>query len=75
MIAGGKEPFPVQGADGTMAIAAMLFPGIPLPPKAIATFPLDVAIQADDTHIPEVDHSLMTLEEIISILESRLDHN
>jgi hypothetical protein len=61
MIAGGKEPLPVERADGAMAIAAMLFPGIPFPPEAVAALPLDVAIQADDTHIPEVNHGSMSM--------------
>ena len=74
MIARGEKPFPVERADGTMAVAAILRPGIPLPPQAIATCPLDVAVQADDTHIPEVNHDFMTLEDIISYLENRLNY-
>jgi hypothetical protein len=57
LIAGGEKPFPVLGADRTVAVAAMLFTGIPLPPQAMATCPLDVAVQTDDPHIPEVNHS------------------
>jgi hypothetical protein len=46
-----------------MAVAAMLG-GIPLPPEAIATYPRDVAVQADDPHIPEVNHDFRPVKNI-----------
>jgi hypothetical protein len=49
-----------------VTIPAILFSGIPLTPQAVATGPRDVAVQADDSHIPEIDHFPLSTDEMPS---------
>jgi hypothetical protein len=51
-----EEPLPVQRADVIARVTTPLLPGIPLPPEAILANPLDLLVEADSTHIPEIDH-------------------
>ena len=58
-LAGGggvEEPLPVQRADVIVRVTAPLLPGIPLPPEAILANPPDLLVEADSSHIPEIDH-------------------
>ena len=51
-----EEPFPVQRADVISRVTAPLLPGIPLPPETILANPPDLLVDADPSHIPEIDH-------------------
>jgi hypothetical protein len=53
---GVEEPLPVQRADVIARITAPLLPGIPLPPKAILANPPPFLVEANSSHIPQIDH-------------------
>ena len=51
-----EEPLPVQRADVITRVTAPLLPGIPLPPQAILADSPDLLVEADSSHIPQIDH-------------------
>ena len=53
---GVEEPLPVQRADVISRVAAPLLAGIPLPPETILANSPDLLVEANSSHIPEIDH-------------------
>ena len=53
---GVEESLPVQRADVITRVTAPLLPRIPLPPGAILANSPDLLVEADSSHIPEIDH-------------------
>ena len=51
---GAQELFPVEVTDGILPVTASLQASIPFPPQAILTDRLNLPIEADRPHIPEV---------------------
>lgn len=53
---GVEEPLAVQRADVISRVTAPLQAGIPLPPETILANPPDLLVEADSSHIPQIDH-------------------
>jgi hypothetical protein len=51
-----EKPLPIDGTYGILPVGTLLGAGVPLPPQAILTDPLDFAVQADYPYLPQIHH-------------------